>query len=130
MFATDASGKGSLVYGKTSQHILEAEVVYADGQCGKLRPYSADELQALRGKGDRHSRTMCQPADLCLTHADDFIEHVPKMTRFVTGYNLAHARLPKGGFNPIPLFCGDEGSLGCIVSLTVRLTPCHRPPPL
>ena len=68
MLATDAAGKGSRTYGKTSQHILSATVVHPDGSAGDLRPYTAADIDRMRAQGDTHSRTMCALADLVHAH--------------------------------------------------------------
>ena len=46
MINTDASGKGSRIYGKTSEHVLELKVVLADGSLLHTRPLADDALHA------------------------------------------------------------------------------------
>lgn len=56
MINTDASGQGSLVYGKTSDHVLGVTAVLDDGAILDARPVSADEVvQKLAAGGRRPS---------------------------------------------------------------------------
>src|SRR5205814_154007 len=44
MIANNSSGARSVLYGKTIDHVLEQQVVLADGSLAHFRPLTADEL--------------------------------------------------------------------------------------
>jgi FAD/FMN-containing dehydrogenase len=44
MIATDASGQGSVLYGKTRNHVLELKTVLLDGTCWHSAPVNEAEL--------------------------------------------------------------------------------------
>ncbi len=46
MMANNSSGARSVLYGKTIDHVLEQEVVLADGSVAHFGPLSAAELNA------------------------------------------------------------------------------------
>ena len=50
MVATDASGKGSRIYGKTSAYIEQLEIVLADGSDYCVRPTPIDKLSKSGGQ--------------------------------------------------------------------------------
>ncbi len=105
MAATDASGKGSRVYGRTSDHILEMDVVLAGGRdlnTSQSGPIGADVRAVLNPERDEIDRVF------------------PTMNRGLNGYNLQET-LQSGGL--IKLFCGSEGTLALTKRLKVQLLP-------
>lgn len=111
MVSTDASGKGSRVYGKTSDNLLGVEIACAEGLLRSdasapdwARPMLAAAEQAARGG----------------YHA--FIRATPPLNRRFTGYDLERACPPDGSFEWWRLFPGSEGTLGLISRIRVKLT--------
>lgn len=112
MFATDASGKGSRIYGRTSDHVVAADLVLGDGRQVSVTRDQAEDLADIA--------TDLAPR---LTDASDAIaRHFPAMNRSLTGYNLDEAR-GANGLNFIKLIAGSEGTLALTTRLTLRLTP-------
>ncbi|UWR38435.1 FAD-binding oxidoreductase [Sulfitobacter sp. W074] len=106
MAATDASGKGSRVYGRTSDHVLEMDVVLADG----------------RNLNTSVSGQLGTDVTAVLTPEKEEIKRIfPAMNRGLTGYNLQDALLRDDGF--VKLLCGSEGTLALTKRLKVRLLP-------
>src|SRR5688572_26982418 len=91
MISTDASGQGSRVYGKTSQHVSALEVVLVDGSVLHTRPLHRDEVLAMptweddAPLADRLPRAVLELAE---KNRDDFVAKLPRLHRFLTGYNL------------------------------------------
>ena len=54
MIATDASGQGSVLYGKTRDHVLELKAVLLDGTPWHSRPLAA--VRVRRGQAPRRPR--------------------------------------------------------------------------
>jgi FAD/FMN-containing dehydrogenase/Fe-S oxidoreductase len=123
MVSTDASGKGSRIYGKTSNHILALDLVLTDGSAWHSVPLEADALQALKSGDDAINR-IYQGIDDIVTMKKELIERrFPKLTRFLTGYNLAHVYGRDGKFNLNAIISGSEGTLAFVTGIQVKLTP-------
>lgn len=121
MTGTDASGKGSRIYGKTSDYIEKMDVVLSGGQSWTSKPLSADEMKEVMTRddivGDIHRQ-----AYNSITENEELIETTfPKMNRGLTGYNLQHALDNNGTFNLSYLLAGSEGSLCFTQKLTFRV---------
>ncbi len=123
MVSTDASGKGSLIHGKTSAHILSLDITLADGEELMLRPFSADELDR---SGDPAARLSRELRDRIATQQEEIDRVFPRMDRHLTGYDLQHALLPDGGFDACRLVAGAEGTLALIRRIRLRLSPLPR----
>lgn len=106
MAATDASGKGSRVYGRTSDHVLEMDVVLANGQ--DLNTSQSRQIWA-------------NVAAVIAPESEEIARVFPDMNRGLTGYNLKDALGEVDGF--VKLLCGSEGTLALTKRLKVRLLP-------
>ena len=126
MINTDASGKGSRIYGKTSEHVLELKSVLMDGSVLVTKPLSAEELEAacraddFAGRVHREVRTVIQRSRPRL--ATD----LPKLKRFLTGYDLAHVEREDGKFDLSRILCGSEGTLAVLTEAKLKLTPLPK----
>jgi FAD/FMN-containing dehydrogenase/Fe-S oxidoreductase len=127
MVTTDASGKGSRIYGKTSQHVLELRTVLMDGSVLEARPIGPDELARAKRRKDLVGSIFRTVDDVVTTHAEQ-IARLPKLERFLTGYDLAHVKKPDGLFDITTVICGSEGTLAVVTEAKLRLTklPKHR----
>ncbi len=88
MMANNSSGARSVLYGKTIDHVLEQEVILADGSVVHFRAVNEDELQT-RMQGDTLEaqcyRTVHRLGQEC---AEEIDRRFPKILRRVGGYNL------------------------------------------
>jgi len=116
MAATDASGKGSRVYGRTSDHVLGMEAVLADG---------TDLMATGRGEGVDPRGLSALLRDILDAEAPEIERVFPVMNRGLTGYNLKEAR-QGGGVSLVKLLCGSEGTLALTKRLTLRLLPLPK----
>ncbi|GGW42450.1 FAD-linked oxidase [Gemmobacter lanyuensis] len=110
MVSTDASGKGSRIYGKTSDNILALEIATPEGLLASDAPCPAWARQMLEqaeaaARGGRAA----------------FIAHTPRLNRRFTGYDLDRACREDGGFDWWRLFLGAEGTLGPVTRIRVSL---------
>lgn len=110
MVSTDASGKGSRIYGKTSDNILGLELARPEGLLSSLAPVPAWAAPVL-AKAEAAARS----------GRDAFIANTPRLNRRFTGYDLERACPPEGGFEWWRLFLGAEGTLGLITRIRVKL---------
>ncbi len=104
MAATDASGKGSRIYGRTSDHVLSIEAVLPSGA-----PLHTDDAT---DQTDQITKRLAP-------EIPEITRTFPVMNRGLTGYNLQDAA--QGSL--IKLLCGSEGTLALTKRLKLRLLP-------
>lgn len=129
MLSNDAAGQGSLVYGRTSEHILEVDVVLEDGSTALFKPVIGDELKAKLALKNLEGEIYRTVYSLIKDNAAAIKQHFPKLNRFLTGYDLDHAYDPKSDtLNLCRLVCGAEGTLCTVVGAKLDLTvkPTYR----
>jgi len=121
MVATDASGTGSLIYGKTGDHIESMELVLADGNSLHLDASGGDQAAT-------ETSVLQQCQQLIASQRDEIERVFPRLNRAMSGYNLKQALTRDGRFNPCYLVAGAEGTLGIVSRMTLRLSPrpTHR----
>ena len=129
MVATDASGKGSRRYGKTSDHVVALDLVLADGSDWQARAMTRHEAERIAaGSGlvaDIHREVLGVVTD----HADAIAETFPEMNRGLTGYNLQQTwNEATDRFDLGYLLAGSEGTLALTKAITLRVArkPTHR----
>tara|TARA_R100000365_G_scaffold3690_1_gene13610 strand:- start:7757 stop:10657 length:2901 start_codon:yes stop_codon:yes gene_type:complete len=121
MVATDASGKGSRQYGRTSDYIASMDVVLADGTPLTIAPLDETQAANVAGRDDRGS-LLAAEVKVMLEAAKHHFQHVfPRMNRGLTGYNLKEALPEKGGLNLCKILSGSEGTLAITAAITLRL---------
>lgn len=123
MIATDACGKGSRVYGKTSGHIVELSLVLPDGTTWVSHDLSEVELSVQKGRTDRIGEVLRVVDDIVTEKKQLIADQFPKIPRFLTGYNLAHVRREDGPFTLNPIVSGAEGTLAFVTEAKLRVLP-------
>ena len=115
MVSTDASGKGSRVYGKTSDNILALQIARPEGllSSNEVSPEWAAPMLHRAEQAARGGR-------------DAFVANTPRLNRRFTGYDLERACPPDGRFEWWRLFLGAEGTLGLITRIRVKLRRIER----
>lgn len=127
MINTDASGQGSLVYGKTSDHILELTAVLLNGECITTAPKSLAEAQQIAAGDSLEAAIYRQAIATCVDNREAIEDKFPKLNRFLTGYDLKHCYDPEQQTIDISrLLAGSEGTLACIVAARLNLTQIPR----
>ncbi|WP_432463200.1 D-2-hydroxyglutarate dehydrogenase YdiJ [Agarivorans sp. QJM3NY_33] len=120
MINTDASGQGSMVYGKTSDHVLSVIAVLANGEELKTGRLAVDQLD--------QQRPSLRPIFDAVKHAcidkRQLVEDkFPQLNRFLTGYDLKNAyHAQSDSLDLTRILCGSEGSLAFITEATLDLT--------
>ncbi|MCG9697024.1 FAD-binding and (Fe-S)-binding domain-containing protein [Shewanella sp. Isolate11] len=125
MINTDASGAGSLVYGKTSDHVLELTSVLYDGsvlETKSLNQAALSELEQIESLtlGDILQREI---AKLTREHRDEVEARFPKLNRFLTGYDLKNVwNESLDQFNLSRIITGSEGTLAVVTEAKLDIT--------
>ncbi|EKO3421299.1 FAD-binding oxidoreductase [Vibrio fluvialis] len=122
MINTDASGQGSLKYGKTSDHVLSLQAVFADGSV-----LETDLSRGLPSEGEYAAVAMQVTEAVCREKRAQIVEKFPPLNRFLTGYDLKNAIDEQTDqFNITRVLCGAEGSLAFITEAKLNLTPIPK----
>jgi len=124
MINTDASGQGSLVYGKTSDHVLALNFVLANGDALSTSPISLSEAQRLAKQDNSYGRILTQLLASCYDKRKDILAKFPRLNRFLTGYDLEHALSDDLQTVDVSrLITGSEGSLAFVCEAKLNITP-------
>ncbi|MCS0451113.1 D-2-hydroxyglutarate dehydrogenase YdiJ [Vibrio diabolicus] len=119
MINTDASGQGSLQYGKTSDHVLALKAVLADGSV--LDTEAIQQNKWLNS--DVVSRALKITEEVCRDKRQQVLDKFPPLNRFLTGYDLKNAINDKSEeFDVTRILCGSEGTLAFITEAKFNLT--------
>lgn len=122
MINTDASGQGSLVYGKTSDHVLGLTSVLADGTLLETKPVSANETLP-----ERYQSIIAQLKASCIEKREQILAKFPRLNRFLTGYDLDHAVSEDlSQIDVSRILAGSEGSLAFIAEAKLNVTPIPK----
>ncbi|MCG2621369.1 FAD-binding oxidoreductase [Arthrobacter sp. I2-34] len=119
----DACGNHSVRYGRTSDHVLELDVVTSDGarltaSAGQLRATDpADAVSAARAAG-----LTAGLQDLARQHLAAFRTELGRIQRQVSGYQLGHL-LPERGFDVARSLVGSEGTCAVVVGARMKIVP-------
>ncbi|GAA0849401.1 FAD-binding and (Fe-S)-binding domain-containing protein [Marinobacter szutsaonensis] len=123
MINTDASGQGSVMYGKTRDHVLELETVLMDGSLLQTAALAPDQETAATTQASLAGKIYRTLTDIWDRRRADIEQHFPRLNRCLTGYDLAHLRDEQGRLNANSVLCGSEGTLGFIVEAKINLVP-------
>ncbi len=125
MANTDACGKGSRLYGRTGDHVLELSLVLNDGTTLITQRIDAATLAQKQAQGDREAAIYREAVEACR----DVPAHpgMERLGRFITAYNLWRAfDAEQTSFSLNALLCGAEGSLALVTALKLKLTPLPK----
>ena len=123
MINTDASGQGSMVYGKTSNHVLSVKAVLINGEILETNKKSIAEVENLANDSTIY-RTVYE---YCKNHRQLILNKFPKLNRFLTGYDLKNVfndNLTE--FDLTRILTGSEGSLAFITEAKLNIIPKPR----
>lgn len=128
MCASDSSGIGSLLYGKTSDHLQTVTMVLANGHV--FDSFAMDDAQqrAMIEKGGAEEKITKTVKEIVTSKRKQIVEKFPKLNRFMTGYNLLHALQKDGRLNLNYIISGSEGTLALFTELKVKIMkkPAHE----
>nr|MDT0252473.1 FAD-binding and (Fe-S)-binding domain-containing protein [Endozoicomonas sp.] len=126
MVNTDASGQGSVVYGKTRHHVLELTSVLADGTIWNSVPVDDEQLDQLCQRQDRVGLIYNTLKNTHQQHKQRVSEVFPHLNRNLTGYDLANIVNKDNQHDLNAILCGSEGTLAIISEIKVNLLPIPK----
>ncbi|WP_462172823.1 D-2-hydroxyglutarate dehydrogenase YdiJ [Pseudoalteromonas xiamenensis] len=124
MINTDASGQGSLVYGKTSDHVLALTTYLVDGTELNTAPMPIEKAKLLAEQDTKIGKIYKHVLETCLDKRALILQKFPRLNRFLTGYDLEHTLSDDlQTFDLSRLITGSEGSLGVVATAKLNITP-------
>ncbi|MBN1666263.1 MAG: FAD-binding oxidoreductase, partial [Anaerolineales bacterium] len=141
--ANNATGAHSIQYGMFADHVLQVEVVLADGSLASFAELPVTELPPA-GISQRAAALYQAAFDLRSHHAERIRTGWPRLWRRASGYNLnyllpwspaapprwdlgpAYPPVQPGHTNLATLLAGSEGTLGIVTRARLRLV--QKPP--
>lgn len=120
MIANNSSGTKSILYGKTSDHVIELKVLLADGRIIRTKALTPDELQQKLDSSDPDRDLYKGMMDITLPLQEEVQEHYPKTMRRVGGYAFDDF-LSAGCGDLNRIIIGSEGTLGIILEAKLKL---------
>ena len=123
MINTDASGQGSLVYGKTSDHVLGVRAVLLGGDILDTQPLPVELAETLGKSNTTIGRIYNTVYQRCRQQRQLIIDNFPKLNRFLTGYDLRHVFNDEmTEFDLTRILTGSEGTLAFITEARLDIT--------
>ena len=104
MISTDASGKGSRIYGKTSDNVLGLDLTLSGGRT----------IRSLEPPPAWAAPMLDEIAAACDAGRQALIDNTPRISRRFTGYDLERARPAPDQLEWWRLLLGAEGTLGLV----------------
>jgi FAD/FMN-containing dehydrogenase/Fe-S oxidoreductase len=126
MISTDASGQGSILYGKTRDHVLELKSILLGGGVWNSAPLSDDQFTEICCRDDQIGTIHRILDQIYCDNREQIDNRFPVLNRCLTGYDLAHIRDEQGRFNLNSILCGAEGSLGFVAEAKLNLLPIPK----
>ncbi|MBT2231910.1 FAD-binding and (Fe-S)-binding domain-containing protein [Nonomuraea sp. NEAU-A123] len=120
MIGNNACGSHSLAWGKTSDNVLELEVLTYDGAILTVGPLTRAELDHAIAEGGERGRILAAARDLVLGDLSTLRTEFGRFPRQVSGYSLEHL-LPENRFDLARALVGTEGTCVVVLSATLRL---------
>ncbi|WP_413738969.1 FAD-binding and (Fe-S)-binding domain-containing protein [Sodalis sp. RH21] len=127
MINTDASGQGSLVYGKTSDHVLGIRAVLMGGELLDTQAMPTAQAEQLAAQDNPVGRIYRTVLERCREQRGLILAKFPKLNRFLTGYDLRHVYSDDlQTFDLTRILTGSEGTLAFITEARLDITPLPK----
>ncbi|KAB2350152.1 FAD-binding and (Fe-S)-binding domain-containing protein [Actinomadura rudentiformis] len=119
MIGNNACGSRALGFGRTSDNVVELDVLAGTGE----------RLAARRGADVGSSAALTALDGVVRADLATIRTELGRFGRQISGYSLEHL-LPERGFDPARALVGTEGTLGLLLGATVKLVPIPADPVL
>ena len=124
MYGNNSAGERTLKYGKTENYIVEAKVVFGDGNEYIVKPLTETELRAKISQNDYEGNVYKNIYELIQKNKDEINQAKPKVSKNSAGYYIWNV-LGEGNsfFDLNKVLVGSQGTLGITTEITFRLVP-------
>jgi FAD/FMN-containing dehydrogenase len=136
--SNNSTGSHSIMYGMTTDHVLEMTVILSDGATAQFAPLSPEQLAQHQQKSGLEGQIYQQMAALAEANGDTIRAGTPRHWRRCGGYNLdrfvegstfywPQDDGPRDGrFNLSKPVSGGEGTLAVMTEIKLNLVPSPR----
>ncbi|MFT5171069.1 MAG: FAD/FMN-containing dehydrogenase/ferredoxin, partial [Candidatus Marinamargulisbacteria bacterium] len=123
MINTDACGKGSRIYGRTSDHLFSLQGVWADGTAFDTEEMTASFLGDSGSCDSVADKKVMLVRQLLEEHRAEIKRVFPKLIRFMTGYNLEKTLAQETLREALNyLISGSEGTLAMLTGAKLKVS--------
>ncbi|MEN9920739.1 MAG: hypothetical protein RL538_632 [Candidatus Parcubacteria bacterium] len=132
--ANNAAGPDSLRYGHCADWVESLDVVLRDGKTYTVKPLTLKEFQSLIKQKHEYARIAREVYELIVKNEAEIKRNKPKTKKNSSGYALwsvmpegvAAFKKGNGVFDMTRLISGSQGTIGIIVSMTMRALPIQK----
>jgi FAD/FMN-containing dehydrogenase/Fe-S oxidoreductase len=128
MIGNNSSGTKSIIYGRTSEHVLAGKVLLSDGTTLELEELSLSEYDRRAksaSKNAREAEILSGLKKIIEANSSEIEKRFPKVMRRVNGYNL-DSFINTDHWNLTNLLVGSEGTLGIFLEAKLNLEPLPK----
>lgn len=132
--SNNAAGPDSLRYGHCADWVESLDVVLCDGHTYTIKPLTWREYSVLSKEDHEHARIAREVFAIIEKNEKEIKKAEPKTKKNTAGYSiwdvapqgLAKFKKGEGTFDLTRLISGSQGTIGIIVSITMRALPIPK----
>ncbi|MCH7706771.1 MAG: FAD-binding oxidoreductase, partial [Chloroflexi bacterium] len=121
----NSCGTHSVIYGKTSDHVIGVNVVLSDGHTATFETVAAAELESKLALSDLEGAIYREMPRIAAAQREEIERRFPRIMRRVSGYNL-DSMLGDGPTNLARMVVGSEGTLVAVTEARLNLEPLPK----
>ncbi len=125
MIANNSSGTKSILYGKTSDHVLSLKIALSDGTVLYLENLDMENIHIKCRQDDKEGAIYKKVRKIVFENSEEIDKSFPKTMRRVSGYAL-DSFINNNTWNLSNLICGSEGTLAIILEARLKLVPIPK----
>ena len=123
----NSCGAHSIIWGKTSDNVIDIETILSNGQSAKFGPITRKEFKSMSVKNSFLGNIYATLSSVISNHRDEIVNKYPTIQRRVGGYNLDHLASNEA-LNMAQFIVGSEGTLITATEAKLKLVdiPKHK----